>query len=314
MFRIKILLILLNLTVFVLLTPGYALNIVYSEKNEISVLNLESKEVETIVLKEFEGIEKPVCSKNFIIFMVDKNLYIYDRKAKQISQIKGIIPPVADANLSLSPEGVFLAYEGDLKEYLKIYPNEELEKKRIKSVIVIYVIEKEKTDLDRISQWIMFMPDVFKGKQIDIVKSPVWVQDNDNEYLWLCYLEGKDGRILTKIRAFKKEREEYIFEGKYIEHYPLYKDYGFSLPVKKIDKLIGDENLIFISKSQFYLLKGNTFDKIADDKIAEGRGDLHANELFYIDEEGKLYKKDLNTNQVFEIQLPIQLQYFSIER
>ncbi len=197
-------------------------------------------------------------------------------------------------------------------DFLKIYPNKELSRKKIESVIVICVLKKEETDLDEKAPYIIWFPIVFENKQLKNVFSPRWVETEDA--LWLYWLEGRDGKILIKTHFFIKDKKgKFLFPERINQEViPFYKEYGFSVP-KKFRGLITN-NLAFLfvigdQKIYQYNREEYSFKKITDTKFRDDAvGEVIDNKLLVVGKEG-IIELDPETKEM-RLLIP-QVEFFS---
>jgi len=262
---------LLSLTV-----PIYAQDILYLDGQDAILYNLATQE-QTNLTKDFDlPIEKPVIEDDILVWLTNNEFYIKDLKNNKIQTLtdwlgEPIFLPAEEVKPSLSPDGVFLAYEGLINN----------EKAESISVIVVCIIKDELTDYDeklKDNSVTSIIKDVLinydesrgtkvfycqlvedeKGKLIEEVKSPVWFleQDKGINNLWLGWLEGRDGRTLITSFFAKKENEEYFFELSPQQITPFYKEYGFSIPkaMKTFEEFTWapDGTLYVVSKGTIY--------------------------------------------------------------
>ena len=214
---------------------GFPGSILYSDGQDAILYNLTTQEKKNLTEDFDPRVEKPVMAGGILIWLANGEFYIKDFGTQKIQKLedrigeKIILPLIEDAKPALSPDGVFLAYEGSLRGHL--FEDKEMNKKKLESAVTICIIKDALTDYDEVSgrrQFFFVLQDPSKS-----AKSPVWfLEHNEDNNLWLGWLGGEDGRVFTTRKFVKKEGEQHYktLNKIYSLVRPFYKEYGFSVP------------------------------------------------------------------------------------
>lgn len=290
------------------------LEIVYEFNGDALLYDLEKGQTINLTVDIETSVEKPIISKNYLIFLSNQVFYFKDLitgRTGKLEEITGeLFPPTKNAKPTLSPDGTFIAYEGDVKLYTKEHPKAKEIFDNVDSVIIIYPIIRENIDLGEIKNFFYFFAPLKELKNKNVI-SPEWVEKNG--VLWLYWLEGK---TLRQAKLFQRaEKEQYIpLKIIDIKAIPLKAD-GFSVPKElKIieDLIVSSDDLYFVSKGKIYkyIEKEYQFNFYTEGDL----GEIYQNYFVVLEKnKNKIQVIDAEKKEVIQ-EINIETDWFSLRR